>query len=254
MKNPSKVVPSSSNPWSAQSEEEEEEQSSFSSSDEEESEIEREIADATFEEIQKAKSNGSLSVYGKPNREEKSGRANKNRPMEVSCKKPVPRFREVVQAPKKVVRDPRFESLSGELDVDGFRKRFDFLFEDNLPAEKEELKQQLKEANDQNVIDKLKKRILWINTQLKYKSTKKTEGAILSEHVRKEREAAKQGKEPFYLKKSEIRKQRLIKEYNKLKRSGKLESFIEKKRRKNASKDRRYMPYERSSTGEQQDQ
>ncbi|XP_065858187.1 uncharacterized protein [Euphorbia lathyris] len=252
MKNRSEILASSSNPQSV--EREEDLQSSSSSSDEEESEIEREIADATFGEIQKARSNGSISVYGKRNEEKKSGRANKNRPMEVTCKKPVSRFREVVQGPKKVVRDPRFESLSGELDVDGFRKRYDFLFKNNLPAEKEALKQQLKKSKDQKAIDQLKQRISWIDRQLKYKSSKQGDGAILTEHVRKEREAAKQGKQPFYLKKSEIRKQRLVKEYNKLKGSGKLESFIEKRRRKNASKDHRYVPYRRSSTGEQQDQ
>lgn len=69
---------------------------------EQESEIERELAEVTFEDLQKAKSNGSLSVFKKPDQEKKGGRANKNRPTEVSCKKPVTRFREVVQVPKKV--------------------------------------------------------------------------------------------------------------------------------------------------------
>ncbi|KAK8703283.1 hypothetical protein V6N13_021605 [Hibiscus sabdariffa] len=37
----------------------------------------------------------------------------------------------------EVARDPRFESLCGTLDVDGFRRRYNFLFESNLPAERE---------------------------------------------------------------------------------------------------------------------
>ncbi|GMQ05257.1 hypothetical protein CsSME_00050358 [Camellia sinensis var. sinensis] len=89
------------------------------SSSEDEREIERELADVTFEDLQKARSNGSHAVYKKPNSEKKGGRANKNRPMEVSAKKPVSRFREVIQVPKKVVRDPRFESLCGNFDEDG---------------------------------------------------------------------------------------------------------------------------------------
>ncbi|OAY59870.1 ribosomal RNA processing protein 36 homolog [Manihot esculenta] len=250
MKKSRKEIAVSSNTHVVGSEEEIE--SSSSSSEEDESDIEREIADATFEELQKARSDGSCSVYQKPKQDKKSGRANKNRPMEASCKKPVSRFREVVQAPKKVVRDPRFESLCGNLDVDGFRKRYNFLFENNLPSEREELKKQMKKSNDPKVIDQLKKRISWIDRQLKFESAKHIDAEILAEHKKKEREAAKQGKRPFYMKKSEIRKHRLIKEYSKLKESGKLESFIEKRRRKNASKDRRYMPYRRSSNTEEE--
>ncbi|KAJ4835661.1 hypothetical protein Tsubulata_021710 [Turnera subulata] len=231
------------------------EKDEYSSSEEEEEDLEREIqnelADVTFEELLKARSDGSHSVFRKPSEENKSGRANKNRPMEVSCKKPVSRFREVVQVPKKMVRDPRFESLCGNLDVDGFRKRYNFLYENDLPTEKEELKKQLKKSKDPEVINQLKNRISWIDKQLKFDSTKSTDKAILAEHKKKEREAAKQGKQPFYLKKSEIRKQRLLDKFNKLKESGKLDSFIEKRRKKNAAKDRRFMPYRRPGTEEQ---
>ncbi|CAA2978899.1 Ribosomal RNA processing protein 36 homolog [Olea europaea subsp. europaea] len=90
-----------------------------SEDEEEEEEIERELADVTFEELLRARSDGSEMVYRKPNAEKNSSRANKNRPMEMSSKKPVSRFREVVQVPKKVARDPRFELLYGELDVEG---------------------------------------------------------------------------------------------------------------------------------------
>ncbi|XP_050139135.1 uncharacterized protein LOC126615353 isoform X2 [Malus sylvestris] len=196
-----------------------------SSSSEDEEEIEQALADVTFGELQKARSNGSHLVHLKPKEEKKGGRANKNRPMEVTCTKPVPRFREVIQGSKKVVRDPRFESLCGELDVDRFRKKYRFLFEEELPAEKED-------------------------KQLKSDSAKGTEAAILTEHKKKERKAAKEGKQPFFLKKSEIRKKRLMEKYKQLKASGKLEAFIEKRRRKNAAKDHRYMPYRRPNATE----
>ncbi|KAH0996789.1 hypothetical protein GBA52_020653 [Prunus armeniaca] len=202
-----------------------------SSSSEDEEEIEQELADVTFGELQKARSNGSHLVHPKPKEEKKGGR------------KPVTRFREVIQGSKKVVRDPRFESLCGTLDVDGFRKRYDFLFANELPAEREELQKQVKKSKDPEVIEELKKHISWIDKQLKSESAKRTEAAILAEHKQKEREAAKQGKQPFFLKKSEIRKKRLMEKYKQLKGSGKLEAFIEKRRRKNAAKDHRFMPY-----------
>ncbi|KAF2313230.1 hypothetical protein GH714_009906 [Hevea brasiliensis] len=77
MQKSNKEIAVSSNNQVVESEEEIE--SSSSSSEEDESEIEREIADAKFEELQKARSDGSCSVYQKPKQDIKSGRANKNR-------------------------------------------------------------------------------------------------------------------------------------------------------------------------------
>ncbi|XWS61829.1 hypothetical protein CRYUN_Cryun07bG0158800 [Craigia yunnanensis] len=260
MKKPLNSIATSSKTHFEESEEEEEEIGSSSEEEksddtidtDEEEEIERELAEVTFEELQKARADGTDSVSRKPHSEKKHRRANKNRPMELSSKKPVRSFRQVIQAPKKVARDPRFESLCGNLDVEGFRKRYNFLFENNLPAEREEVQKRLKKAKDSKVISELKNHISWIDKQLKFESAKHTDAGILAEHKKKEREAAKQGKRPFYLKQSEIRKQRLIEKYKKLKASGKLESFIEKKRRKNAAKDHRFMPYRRPNNSEQQ--
>ncbi|XP_012488708.1 uncharacterized protein LOC105801904 isoform X1 [Gossypium raimondii] len=252
MKKPFNSITTSSQTHFEESEEEEEIESSSEEeksddtidSDEEE-EIERELAEVTFGELQKARADGTDSISRKPQTETKRRRANKNRPMELSSKKPVRSFRQVIQAPKKVVRDPRFESLCGNLDVEGFRKRYNFLFENNLPAEREEVQKQLKKARDPKVVSELKNHISWIDKQLKFESAKNTDAVILSAHKKKEKDAAKHGKRPYYLKKSEIRKQRLIEKYKKLKASGKLESFIEKRRRKNAAKDHRFMPYRR---------
>ncbi|KAJ7952372.1 ribosomal RNA processing protein 36-like [Quillaja saponaria] len=240
MKKPSTELASSSR---IQFKESNEDCSSIPSEDEEE--IENELADVTFEELQKARSNGSHLVFQKPKEEKMSRRANKNRPMEASSKKPVPTFRDIVQAPKKVARDPRFESLCGTLDTEGFRKRYNFLFENELPAEKEALHKKLKKCKDPKIINEVEERISWIDKQLKSDTTKRADADILAKHKKKEREAAKQGKRPFYMKKSEIREQRLIEKYKELKASGKLEKFIEKKRRKNAAKDHKFMPYRR---------
>lgn len=216
----------------------------------EEREIERELADIPFEELQRARSDGSHTA--RPTRgadNKKLARANKNRPSELSSKVPVGRFRDVIQAPKKVVRDPRFESLCGELNPEGFRKRYNFLYEVELPAEKEKLQKLIKKSKDANVIEKLKNHVSWIDKQLKSAPRRTAESQIISEHIKKEREAAKQGKRPYYLKQSEIRQRKLIKKYDDLKAQGKLESFIEKRRHKNASKDHRFMPYRRPSEG-----
>ncbi|XP_076928050.1 uncharacterized protein LOC143591860 [Bidens hawaiensis] len=228
----------------------EEEEEESASEDDGEKLIREELAEnATFEQLLKARSDVSHAVNKKPNLERKGKRENKNRPMEISSKKPVGRFREVIQAPKKVVR---FESLCGTLDVDGFKKRYNFLYDSELPAEKERLKQQMKKTKDPEAVSELKEQVAWIDKQLKLASTKRTDKDILVKHKKKEREAAKQGKQPYYLKKSEIRKQQLAEKFKELKASGKLESFIEKKRRKNAAKDHRFMPYRRPNDNQQE--
>ena len=50
------------------------------------------------------------------------------------------------------------------------------------------------------------------------------------------------GKKPFYLKKSEKRKRELVAKYEELKASGQLDKYMEKRRRKNASTDHKWLP------------
>ncbi|KAK7304966.1 hypothetical protein VNO77_42862 [Canavalia gladiata] len=101
------------------------------------------------------------------------------------------------------------------------------------------LKKELKKYKDPKRINEVEERIAWIDKQLKSGSAKHIDAELLAKHKKKEREAAKQGK-------PEIRKQRLVEKYNHLKSSGKLETFVEKRRMRNAAKDHRYMPYRRS--------
>lgn len=55
-----------------------------------------------------------------------------HRPREMSSKRPVSRFREVVPVAKdgqRVVRDPRFEETAGQLNTDLFKKSYAFVDE-----------------------------------------------------------------------------------------------------------------------------
>ncbi|KAF0924328.1 hypothetical protein E2562_010023 [Oryza meyeriana var. granulata] len=219
---------------------------------ERERELERALADVPFGELQRARADGSLGGRGfnaAAATQKKARRASKKRPMEISSKVRPPRFREIIQVPKKVVRDPRFEPIYGTVDKEGFRKRYNFLFDDELPAEKEKLQKSIKKSKDPNAIEEMKSRITWIDKQLRSHPKKNIESEILREHIKKEREAAKTGKRPYYLKKSEIRERKLMNKYNELKEAGKLDAFMEKRRRKNASKDHRYMSYRRNGDG-----
>ena len=65
----------------------------------------------------------------------------------------------------------------------------------------------------------------------------------------KERAAVREGKRPFFLKKSEQRRLELLAKYEELQASGKLDKFLEKRRKKNAAKDHRYLPTGRRGGG-----
>ncbi|KAJ1290493.1 hypothetical protein BS78_02G248000 [Paspalum vaginatum] len=220
---------------------------------ERERELERALADVPFGERQRAMADGSLAARAasavKAAAEKKARRASKKRPMEISTKVRPPKFKEVIQVPKKVIRDPRFEPIYGSVDKEGFRKRYNFLFEEDFPAEKERLQRLIKKSKDPNAIEEMKSHVTWIDKQLKSHPQKNVESEILREHIKKEREAAKAGKRPYYLKKSELRERKLMNKYNELKEAGKLDAFMERRRRKNASKDHRYMPYRRNGGG-----
>ncbi|XP_039114937.1 rRNA biogenesis protein rrp36-like [Dioscorea cayenensis subsp. rotundata] len=139
----------------------------------EEEEIERVLADIPLGELQKSRADGSHASRSKAPivRQQKPGRAHKNMPMEMSSKVPAGKFREVIQVPKKVTRDPRFESLCGTLDTNGFHKRYDFLFQVELPAEKEKLHKLIMKERDPTVIKELKEHLCWIVSCCKLKET-----------------------------------------------------------------------------------
>eukprot|EP00250_Pteridium_aquilinum_P024696 c29465_g1_i1 orf=99-806(+) len=212
--------------------------------DSEEEDLQGQISQIPFEELQKARSNGSSSFRPLP---EKSipKRANKNRPAEMSSKKPVSRFREVIQAPKRVIRDPRFESLCGSYEESKFKTSYSFLYDEELPAERMRLQELLKKGKSGAASEEVQKHINWIDTQLKEEQLRRKRAQKSNEQKLKEKEAVKQGKKPFYAKKSVSRKEELVAKYKELKASGKLEAFLAKRRKKNAAKDHRYIPYRR---------
>ncbi|MCO5583824.1 hypothetical protein L7F22_037739 [Adiantum nelumboides] len=231
----------------AHSESEEDNRSSSAEDDSEEEDIHDQISEVPFEELQKARSDGSSSFRAFPAQKPLPKRANKNRPVELSSKKPVGRFREVIQAPKRVVRDPRFENLCGSYEESKFKTSYKFLYDEELPAEKKRLQELLRKEKSSEASAKFQKHLNWIDTQLREEQLRRKRDQKSSEQKQREKEAVKQGKKPFYTKKSETRKQELVAKYKELKASGKLEAFLAKRRRKNAAKDHRYMPYRRQA-------
>ncbi|XP_009988647.1 PREDICTED: ribosomal RNA processing protein 36 homolog, partial [Tauraco erythrolophus] len=169
----------------------------------------------------------------------------KKGPLEMSAKKPVPFLRQVVYVTKKVHRDPRFDDLSGEYKPEIFMKTYSFL--DSIKKqEKEMVQKQLKKCQNMEQKEKLQQ---LLNRMTQQEQAQKNQHKLRERELslkRQRRELAKQGKKPFFLKKSEKWKLELAEKYAELKRSGKLESFLNKKRKRNAMKDKRRLPSQKN--------
>lgn len=177
-------------------------------------------------------------------------REGKHRPVEMSSKRPVPVLREALPGGKREVRDPRFESLSaGQYDESKFKKRYSFLYDEKMPEEREELRAALKKTKGQAARTELQARLTRVEQQLRSEEARRKRETFKQQVKAKERTAVEGGKRPFYLKKSEQRRLELLAKYEELQASGKLDKFLEKRRKKNAAKDHRYLPSTRRQAG-----
>ncbi|XP_064503896.1 ribosomal RNA processing protein 36 homolog [Pseudopipra pipra] len=214
----------------------------------------RDQSDMSFEELLQMQSDARTRVCkqmtsgkktSKPTKAMVKQQQGKKGPLEMSAKKPVPFLRQVVSVRKKVRRDPRFDDLSGEYKPEIFMKTYSFL--DSIKKqEKEMVQKQLKKCRNMEQKEKLQQ---LLNRMTQQEQAQKKQQKLRERELslkRQQRELAKQGKKPFFLKKSEKRKLELAEKYAELKRSGKLESFLNKKRKRNAIKDKRRLPSQKN--------
>ncbi|XP_038071511.1 ribosomal RNA processing protein 36 homolog [Patiria miniata] len=218
----------------------------------------KELSEVPFEDLQKLQERVGSKVYdkalfggsrGTPRntsteqdaRRKKFKRANKNRPQEVSSKVPVSRFRKAVPVKQTVRRDPRFDDLSGKFNEQAFESSYSFL-DGVYSREKREVKKELKKAKTEQRKVELQRLLQRMEQQEKARIKKQREKETGREVKKQEKELVKQGKKPFFLKKSEQKKMELANRYMELKQSGKLAKHLARKRKKNSAKDRRHLP------------
>lgn len=209
--------------------------------DEERLRIRQELAEMSFDELQKLKESMGTKLYNKTmfNQSERANasfqRLNKNRPREVSAKFPVPRHREVVKVEKKVSRDPRFDDLSGTYDEKLFQQSYCFLNEIKT-KEKDQLKKELAEEECPKRKKKIQKLLQRLNNQEREARRKKDQEdqkrAVRQELI----DQLKEGRKPIYKKKSELRNMELAQQFTSLKKSKKLDKYLIKKRKKESRK------------------
>ena len=125
------------------------------------------------------------------------------------------------------------------------RKNYSFVFDEVIPEEEKALKTSLKKAKSETTKKKLQGKLKRLQRQVEqHKAEKRRAGAksrILGASAAR---TSKSGKR-FYLKRSELKQELLLDKFKELKQKGKLEDYLAKKRRRNASKEHKRIPFDR---------
>jgi len=225
------------------------------SSEDEEQAIEQKLAEVPLEVLARLKKNGRGPVGEEARaaamaaKQLHFSRENKHRPQEMSSKRPVGRFREVIQVPKSSGRDPRFDATvnTRPLDKLAAAKRYSFLYDEVLPQEKTKLRERLAKERNPNRKRDLQAELTRMDQQLRNEQARRKKVDLEKSWKTQEKDAVAHGKKPYFLKKSEKKKLELLAKYEELKSSGRLEKYMAKRRKKNAAKDHRYLPASRQA-------
>ncbi|KAK6001404.1 hypothetical protein QM012_002735 [Aureobasidium pullulans] len=167
-------------------------------------------------------------------------RSSKHAPMAQASNRQVTRKRQVIDVPKRQVRDPRFGPLGGPVDDAALAKKYSFI-NDYQDSEMAELKAAIKKSKNEDDKEVLKRKLLSMESKKKARENKEREQAVVREHRKKEKEAIAQGKNPFYLKKSEQKKQALVNKFDSMKSKDR-ERLIERRRKKVSQREKKNMP------------
>ena len=174
----------------------------------------------------------------------------KNRaPTEMSSRKAVTRYRVVVpnsEVSRIRKRDPRFDSLSGKLNRGHWETAYSFIDEykqDEL-ARMRQAAGRARSKKDREAYESITQELSREQNRVAERERWKRRRALVQAHRQSERHAIVSGekKTPDFLSKARLRKAELEAKFADLKKAGKLDKFMQKRRKKNASKDRKRMP------------
>ncbi|XP_011860059.1 PREDICTED: ribosomal RNA processing protein 36 homolog [Vollenhovia emeryi] len=222
--------------------------------DKDHEQIQAEIKHMSFEDLQKLKEKLGSKVYnetifGRKNKKRtvktEFKRENKNRPREMSAKKPVSRCNEFTRVKRAMYRDPRFDSLCGTFNETAFKNSYAFvnkLRENDLTT----LQKELQETTDPKVMKKIKYLIQRLENQLREEKRRKDKEEKKRQEKQQLLESVKQGEKPVFKKKSEKKVLNLVSQYEELKNTGKLKKHIQRLRKKNKHNDRTKLRVDRT--------
>ena len=180
----------------------------------------------------------------------------KSKPMEASTKRPVGLLDKSAQKPaKKRSIDPRFNELCGELDAGAFRKSYGFIYDDHLQNDAAGIQKALKRTKSKTKKEELQEALNSVKLTMKEDAGRQKRR--MDEQKAKQLlagnapgggggDAAARGeKKKFHVTKSKQREALLKVKYDRLKKEGHLDKWLEGKRRKVAAKERKRLPQSR---------
>lgn len=206
--------------------------------------------------IHEAREQKRQAQASKPTKSDKSNssqhdkRTSKHAPMVQSSKHAVTRRRTVIEPPAMPrTRDPRFDPTvvgkHGRMDAASSDSAYGFLNEYRA-SELRSLKEQLKNTKNAAQKEELKRAVRSATDRMREVENRKREQKILAEHKKGEKEAIREGKKstPYYMKKSDLKKEVLLRKYNDMNSKDRAKA-LERRRKKMSSKERLQMPAER---------
>ena len=169
-----------------------------------------------------------------------------SKPTEMDARRPVSAFiQEKVKKPRSI--DPRFNGMTGQLNEGLYEASYEFLDEMKQTEEKQ-MKSELRRlstAKKPEVLERkeaLRSKLNEYKEERRDKEKAQTSRKVKRDSRKTEREAVKQGKNPFFMKKSVIKEEELKVKYDRLKKTGKLDKYIAKQRKTQALKDSQMAP------------
>ena len=161
-------------------------------------------------------------------------RRNKHAPAELSSARPVGRFRQVVDVPKVVRRDPRFEESSGTYSAEAFQKSYGFL-SDYRHSEITALREQTNKVTDPELRADMKAALQkLLQDRAESKRAESLRGVLAGIKREESSKVAAGLKKPYFPKRRELREMVATERFKEL--EGKGDAALAKAMRKKSKK------------------
>lgn len=147
-------------------------------------------------------------------------------------------------------RDPRFEGdAMGDEERAEFRRRYAFI--DKMQSEElKELKKSIGKEKDEERRERLYLAKNMMESRIRAEHDMDLRREVRTEHNRQQRERAEQGKPTYFLKDHDLERRVQTKKFEELQKKGAVDKYLSKKRRRQASKDRKAAPLKRRKEAE----
>ncbi|KAK3709562.1 rRNA biogenesis protein rrp36 [Vermiconidia calcicola] len=168
-------------------------------------------------------------------------RSSKHAPTSRSSRYQITRKRTVVDVPKRVSRDPRFDAIQQRSAHPGNSEKAYSFLRDYQKTEIGELKSAIKQTKNEDEKATLKRKVISMENRIKSHEAKDRQQEIVRQHRKEEKDMVEQGKKPFFLKKKEVKERALVEKFKGMKGKDR-EKLIEKRKRKEGQREKKRMP------------